>query len=217
MDKTIATIILTVALCVPSVSAADPRMVAQAPATSTAPATPAEKTPAGETKPGAGQMAAVEVRGSVASVDRNAGTVTLKGPKGRTLTLEVRDKQKLDAIKAGDPVVATYVEALMFRVQPTGKEGPDAKVEERMVTSKPGETPAGAVGRQITAVVTITAIDKAAGTVTVKGPRGRTETIKAQDRKNLEAVKVGDRVEITYSQALAIALDKQEKPDKAAK
>jgi ribosomal protein S17 len=77
-----------------------------------------------------------------------------------------------------------------------------------VVSSKPGETPAGAVGQQITVTVTIVAIDKAARTVTVKGADGNTETVKARDPKNLDAVKVGDLVEITYTRALAIALDK---------
>ena len=55
---------------------------------------------------------------------------------------------------------------------------------------------------------TIAAIDKKTHTVTIKGPEGGTETIAAKDPKNLEAVKVGDMVEVTYTQALAISLDK---------
>ena len=56
--------------------------------------------------------------------------------------------------------------------------------------------------------MTIVAIDKAAKTVTIKGAEGTTETVKARDPKNLDALKVGDLVEITYTRALAIALDK---------
>jgi ribosomal protein S17 len=63
----------------------------------------------------------------------------------------------------------------------------------------------------VTATVTITAIDKKAHTVTIKGPKGGTETIKAKDPKNLEGLKVGDMVEITYTQALAVSLDKSGK------
>jgi hypothetical protein len=36
-------------------------------------------------------------------------------------------------------------------------------------------------------------------------------TVKARDPKNLDKVKVGDNVEITYTQALAISLDKPAK------
>jgi hypothetical protein len=60
----------------------------------------------------------------------------------------------------------------------------------------------------VTVTVTITAIDTKAQTVTVKGPQGNVETVKIRDPKNLVGVKVGDLVELTYTQALAIALDK---------
>jgi ribosomal protein S17 len=64
------------------------------------------------------------------------------------------------------------------------------------------------VAEQVSITVTVVAIDKAAQTVTIKGPEGRTETVKARDPKNLDALSVGDLVEITYTQALAVALDK---------
>ena len=88
---------------------------------------------------------------------------------------------------------------------------PGTTVQETRVGSKPGETPAGAIGREVTVTATITAINKKAETVTIKGPRGNTETIKAKDPKNLDLVKVGDLVEITYAQALAVSLDKPAK------
>lgn len=181
---------------------ADAPRVAQAPATTT------EKT---EKAPGKGAASVTKVRGTVSAIDKDAGTVTLKGPKGRTLTLDVKDRQKLDMIKVGDPVVAAYMEAVAFRVQKSGSAAPGVSVQESRVSSKPGETPAGAIGREVTATVTITAIDRKANTVTVKGPQGNTETIKVRDPKNLEGVKVGDLVEITYTQAFAVSLDKPAK------
>jgi Cu/Ag efflux protein CusF len=150
----------------------------------------------------------VEVRGTIDAIDKEKGTVTLKGPQGRTVTLEVRDPAKLDAVKVGDPVVATYVEAVAFQVRKAGTATPGATVKEAQVGSKPGENPAGAVGREVTVTATITALDMKALTVTIKGPLGRTETFKIRDPKNAEGVKVGDLVDITYTQALAVALDK---------
>jgi Cu/Ag efflux protein CusF len=153
------------------------------------------------------------VRGTISAIDRDNGTVTLKGPRGGTLTLEVRDTAKLDAIKVGDPVIATYVEAVGFQARKAGSTAPGSAspgvtTQTGRVTSKPGETPAGAIGREITVTATITAIDRKAQTVTIKGPSGDSETIKATDPKNLDAVKVGDLVDITYTQALTISLDK---------
>lgn len=184
-------------------------------AQSTTTSAPAEKAPApAEKAPVRGKSAAsvTKIRGTVAGVDKDAGTVTLKGPKGRTVTIEVKDKSKLDQINVGDPVVAAYMEAVAWRVVKAGSgAAPGVSTQETRVTSKPGETPAGAVGREVTATVTITAIDRKNHTVTVKGPQGGTETIKAKEPKNLEGLKVGDMVEITYSQALAVSLDKSGK------
>jgi Cu/Ag efflux protein CusF len=185
---------------------ADSAMVARGPAGG------GEKTGSSEsTMPAKGVLGAVRVRGTIAAIDREHGTVTLKGPAGRTVTIEVRDKQKLDAIKAGDPVVAVYTEAVVIQVNKAGTAAPGVTTRETRVTSKPGETPAGAMGREISITGTITAIDRKTHTVTIKGPQGRTETIAAKDPKDLEAVKVGDMVEITYTQALAVSLDKPEK------
>jgi len=171
-----------------------------------------EKAPAATEKPlGRAAGRAVEIKGTVAAVDKDNRTVTLKGPKGRTLTLDVQDPQKLDAVKVGDPVVATYMEAVAFQIKKPGAATPGTTVQESRVSSKPGETPAGAVGQEVTVTATITAIDKKAHTVTIKGPEGNTETVKAKDPKNLDLVKVGDLVEISYMQALAVSLDKPAK------
>jgi hypothetical protein len=158
-------------------------------------------------KPKAEEVVAVTLRGTVEAIDKEKGTITIKG-RQRSLTVQVRDPKKLEAIKVGDPVVGRYYEALAIEVKKPGTATPGVTVQQGTATSKPGETPAGAVGQQVTATVTVTAIDKAAKTVTVKGADGTTETVKARDPKNLDALKVGDLVEITYTRALAIALDK---------
>ncbi len=183
---------------------ADATRLAQAP-----PATGDKASPAEPKVTGKGAVGAVKVRGTVDAIDKEKGTVTLKGPKGRTLTLDVKDKEKLDQIKVGDPVVAVYMEAVAVRLNKGG--APGVSTQEARVSSKPGETPAGAIGREISITATITAIDKKANTVTIKGPQGNTETIKAKDPKNLAALKVGDLVDITYTQALAVSLDKPAK------
>lgn len=173
--------------------------------------TTTEKAPApakADTLPRKGGASATKVHGTVDAVDTEKGTVTLKGAKGRTVTLAVKDKSKLNAIAVGDPVVATYIEAVAVQVRKAGSGAPGVSVKEERKTSKPSETPAGAVAREITVTATIDAIDKRAQTVTIKGPEGHAETIKVKNPKNLESVKVGDLVDITYTQALAVALDK---------
>jgi hypothetical protein len=158
-------------------------------------------------KPKVQETAVVTLRGTVEAIDKEKQTVTLKGPN-RSLTLQVRDPKKLDAIKVGDPVVGKYYEALAIEVKKAGTATPGVTTQQATQTSKAGETPAGAIGQQVTLTATIVAIDKAKHTVTIKGPEGNTETVKARNPKNLEGVKEGDLVELTYTRALAIALDK---------
>jgi len=201
---TTVTVIASVLMWSQSPATADDLRLAQASGT--------EKAPAATEKPmGRAAGRAVEVKGTVAAIDKDAKTVTLKGPKGRTVTLDVQDPQKLEVIKVGDPVVATYMEAVAFEIKKPGTATPGTTVQESRVSSKPGETPAGAIGQEVTVTATITNVNKSAGTVTIKGPKGNSETIKAKDPKNLDLVKAGDLVEITYARALAVSLDKPAK------
>ena len=75
-------------------------------------------------KPAAKERAAAQVTGTVQAIDKEDRTVTLVGQPGGTLALPVQDPQKLDAVKVGDPVVATYYEALTAAITAVnGKNG----------------------------------------------------------------------------------------------
>lgn len=54
---------------------------------------------------------------TVDSIDKQAGTATLRGPAGNLRTIPARDRANLDRVKVGDSVVATYTEALMLEVR----------------------------------------------------------------------------------------------------
>lgn len=168
-------------------------------------------------KPGVGELRTAKLRGTITAVDKENKTVTIKGEKGRTVTLDVQDPAKLDAVKVGDPVVGTYYEAVALQVRKADAAAPGVAVKEERASSKPGETPGGAVAREVTITGTITAMDKKQGTVTVRGPQGKLHTLKAKDPANLQNVKVGDLIQLTYAQALMVELDKATKMGKATK
>jgi Cu/Ag efflux protein CusF len=171
----------------------------------------AQTSPAAVTKPAVGGARVVTARGTVQDIDKANGTVTLKGERGRTLTLDVQDPQKLNAVEIGDPVVAVYYESIAIEVRKAGSTVPGVTRQEARATSKPGDVPAGAISRQVTVTATVTAVDASNQTVTITGPQGRVKTVKVQDPQNLSAVNVGDLVEVTYTEALAVALDKEAK------
>ena len=151
-----------------------------------------------------GEATMVTIRGWIDAVDKTNRTVTLKGPRGGTVTLDVKDPNKLDAVAVGDPVVAAFIEALALQVKKVPGATPGVTVTE----VRTGETPSGAVGREVVVTATITAVDRRAQTVTIKGPRGNTETIKVRDATNIKGVEAGDVAELTYTQALAVTLDR---------
>lgn len=69
-------------------------------------------------KPGGTVGREVTVTADVVAVNTSAKTVTLKGPKGRTVDLLVEDPERLKEIKKGDRVEAVYTEAMAVSVSP---------------------------------------------------------------------------------------------------
>jgi Cu/Ag efflux protein CusF len=62
------------------------------------------------------------------------------------------------------------------------------------------------MSQQLSATVTVKAIDPKVPSVTVTLEDGRTMSFKVEDAKNLEGVKVGDKVDITYTAAVMITV-----------
>ena len=61
------------------------------------------------------------ITASVEAVDQAERTVTLKGPRGRVVTLPVSEKAKnFDKVKVGDMVVVRYLEALSLELKKNG-------------------------------------------------------------------------------------------------
>ncbi|HTP42064.1 MAG TPA: hypothetical protein VML36_06555 [Nitrospiria bacterium] len=154
----------------------------------------------------------VSVTAKVKAVDLETRTVTLERADGSTVQIHAGDQvRNLPQVHVGDDVTVTYYQSLAYDVTKAGEGAPGVTTAEALARAKPGEKPAGAVGRIITITATITAIDKAAQTVTLKGPQGNMLTVKARDPKKLDKVAVGDLVNITYTEAVAILVEEPKK------
>ena len=148
---------------------------------------------------------------TVQAIDLNTRIVTLKGPKGEVRDIKVGEEAvNLPQVKVGDLVTVKYYESLAIEVIKPGTVS-GAGEQSAIVRAKPGEMPGGMAARQSTVTATVTAIDKKKGTITLKGPEGKTVVAKAENPKNLEKVKVGDELMITYTEALAISVEKAKK------
>lgn len=69
-------------------------------------------------KPAGGVSNQTVITANVTQIDAPNHVVTLKGPKGNVVDLEVRDPKILSEVKVGDQVEAVITEALMISVTP---------------------------------------------------------------------------------------------------
>ena len=66
------------------------------------------------------------------------------------------------------------------------------------------------MGRQVTVVADVVAVDKEKQLVTLKGPK-QTVDLKVRDPKQLALIAKGDQVEATYTEAVAIVVSPKAK------
>ena len=147
----------------------------------------------------------------VTAVDLNTRQVTLTGPNG-SVTVHASDQvTNLDQLKVGDKVAATYYESYVL-------EGKKASVGDNTVramssTQALDEQGQGAsasgVQRTVLVVAKVYAVDKRAGTITLRGPKGNFRTFKVKDPSLLQHFTIGDNVVFKYTEAYAVALAKQ--------
>ena len=144
---------------------------------------------------------------TVTKINHETREVTVKSEDGKEHSFVAsEDVKNLAQVKPGDVITATYGEALAYEVK-KGGQVTDVATVVGGGSAAPGSMPAAGIARQTTATVLITAIDPKAPTVTFKGPRGNTRTIKVLHPEKLEGVSVGDTVELTFTEAFAVKVE----------
>jgi hypothetical protein len=157
----------------------------------------------------------VKEQGTVAKIDAKLREVTIHTTEGDTVIVTCGPEVKNFAqIAVGDMVTTKYTEKLTIHVEETGT--PSVATETNTAQAKAGETPHASESAKLTFSATITAIDKAKGTVTLKGYRGHEYDLTPQVKENLDRVKVGQLVVFTYEENVAASVDKV-KPSKSKK
>ncbi len=156
---------------------------------------------------------AAELSAQVVGLDKAARTVTLKGPKGNVVDVVAGDEVKnFDQITLGDFVVARYAQALTLELRKTKVKAGEPTVTEAAARAKPGERPAVAGAREVTAIADVIGVDPKKSTITLKGPRGNVVTLNVQNPDQFKVVRKGDQVEVTYTEALALSVEPAPKP-----
>jgi hypothetical protein len=150
----------------------------------------------------------VKMTATVVSIDMGSRDLLLIDSQGKMHKVNVSDQARnLDQVKVGDKVTAEYTEAISLQLKKRGTaDGPPASAETAMIRSPKGTKPGGAVGRKVSAIATIVAVNPTKQFVTLRGPLGNEYDLQVLDPAQLKAIKKGDEVEVVYTEALAISV-----------
>jgi len=145
--------------------------------------------------------------GTVEAIDPATRAVTLKKADGTFVTTVAGpDIKRFEEVKVGDKITERYYENIVVRVKQPGE--PDVVSATKGTTGSAQDLPGGTRARQLTITATITAIDPNTPSITFTGPNGWKYTSRVQDTEALAKVKVGDKVDIVWTEAILVSLDR---------
>ena len=147
------------------------------------------------------------IQGKVEAVDQKARTVTIRGSGGNVVTLDVPpNAERFEQVTVGSTVSATYYDGVSIRLKPAGEPAVDQTVEPTP-TATAGDLPGATRTRQRVTTVTITGWDPKNRVVSFNGPNGTAYTrrlLDSTDPKIIAALKAGDRVDVTRTEAVTL-------------
>lgn len=153
----------------------------------------------------------VTVTANVEAIDYETREVILLGPLGNVVNFVVDERvERLDEIAVGDMITAEYYVSIAGELRaPTEEERQNPlTILEGGGRTPEGTTPAGGVLRAFKVVAVVIGLDLPTQTVTLLGPQGNTGSIRARNTDNLRMLRLGDTIIVTYTEALAISLEK---------
>ena len=164
----------------------------------------------GPKQPAAYDLASEQVtlEGSITRVDHANRMVTIRGPEGGEVDLFVGDQvRNFEQLKVGDRVALDYTSAVALEIKPAGSAQVGTSLEQGSSRTAKGAKPGGTTSEAVTLVAEVLAVDAAANTVTLKGPRGNVVTldvVREDLRKGLKSLKAGDLLQVTFTEAAAV-------------
>jgi len=150
----------------------------------------------------------ITLQAKVVSVNQKTRMVVLQGPDGGKVEFRADDQVKnLPQVRKGDMITAVYRRAIAAKLVKKGSAKVGTESADVLATAKPGEKPAAVDAQAVQITARVTKVNRETKEVTLKGPKGRSVTVAVKDPKVMEDVKVGDLVEVTYTEALIVAVE----------
>jgi Cu/Ag efflux protein CusF len=156
---------------------------------------------------GASVQGTSKVTATIVGIDAATRTVTLKTRSGKVIELEVTDEvRNFDQLAVGDTVKVAYHESLSLSLLDKKSEASrtESQSAERAV---PGAKPGGTVGREVTVIADVVAVNAKTQMVMLKGPKGDTIDLHVEDPERLKRIKKGDQIKAVYTEALAVSVE----------
>src|SRR5262245_2414074 len=146
------------------------------------------------------------VTATVEAMEKSTRMLTLKTPDGKLTTITVpADVKRYDGLKVGDTITAKYYDNVVLRKKAPGEK--DVDTLTGAVSPSPGAKPTGTASVQRAITATITAIDPNVPSISLSGPNNWKYSTKVVDKEALKQVKVGDKLDITWTEAVLISVD----------
>jgi hypothetical protein len=168
-----------------------------------------EESAAAMDRPSMSTSQTVIVTAQVEAINHETREVTLRGPEGNTVSFVAsEDARNLGQVEVGDIVVAEYVQTMSIEVFANDGYEPSAGNLVVAGRSEEGEMPALTAIDAIVVTATLEEINFETNTFKLKGPSGEIKEYEARNPENLKKVVIGDLVVITYTEAVAISVEK---------
>lgn len=146
---------------------------------------------------------------AVIAIDAATRGVKLAAEKDTTEVVCGPEVKNFAQIKVGDVVKVRYTEHLTMHIEPAGGTA-QMTTESSSGAAKQGAKPAASATERTEYKATIQAIDKAHGTATLKGYDGEEFVVTPLHPENLDKVTVGELAVFTYTEVMAVSVDKVE-------
>lgn len=153
----------------------------------------------------------VDVTAKVKAIDHATRMVTLVDAEGDEITFVAGPEiRRLNEIRPGDTVAARYRASLLAELRPpTAQEAERPIARVRTVSRTPeGDTPAGHVSDATRVVTTVEGVDVPNMLVTLRGPMGDRAMVRGRNRENVQRLRPGDTIVLTFSESVAMDLQK---------
>ena len=152
----------------------------------------------------------INLKGKVVSVDAVTRIVVVEGERGRQVEIHApKDSPNFDQIQVGDPVSATYVEAIALAIAPVPDARPGVSQTVDVATAPKGATPGVTIAESIELRAVVKAVDTEKRKVTLDVPGGGERTLKVANDIDVEKIKIGEQVSVALTRARAHAIDNQ--------